>query len=93
MAHTLRWRLLGAAIPAVALCIPLGAAAQELEEIIVTARKRDESLLEAPLSITVFSAETSAGRAWRLWKIFPCKPQAYLSRTTSPTIDRDGRTR
>ena len=57
MAHTLRWRLLGAAIPAVALCIPLGAAAQELEEIIVTARKRAESLLEAPLSITVFSAE------------------------------------
>ena len=57
MAHTLRWRLLGAAIPAVALCLPLGAAAQELEEIIVTARKRDESLLEAPLSITVFSAE------------------------------------
>lgn len=50
-------RLLGAAIPAIAMCIPLGAAAQELEEIIVTARKRDESLLEAPLSITVFSAE------------------------------------
>ena len=57
MAQTLRWRLLGAAIPAVALCIPLGASAQELEEIIVTARKRDESLLEAPLSITVFSGE------------------------------------
>ena len=50
-------RLLGAVVPAFALCIPLGAAAQELEEIIVTARKRDESLLEAPLSITVFSAE------------------------------------
>lgn len=57
MTRNLRWRLLGAAIPAIALCIPLGAAAQELEEIIVTARKRDESLLEAPLSITVFSAE------------------------------------
>ncbi len=51
------WRRLGAILPAIALCIPLGAAAQELEEIIVTARKRDESLLEAPLSITVFSAE------------------------------------
>ena len=57
MAQTLRWRLLGAAIPVFALCIPLGASAQELEEIIVTARKRDESLLEAPLSITVFTAE------------------------------------
>ena len=57
MVHRLRWRLLGAAIPAIALCIPLGASAQELEEIIVTARKRDESLLEAPLSITVFSDE------------------------------------
>lgn len=53
----LRWRLLGAVIPAIALSIPLGAFAQELEEIIVTARKRNESLLEAPLSITVFSAE------------------------------------
>ncbi len=51
------WRRPGALLPAIALCIPLGAAAQELEEIIVTARKRDESLLEAPLSITVFSAE------------------------------------
>ena len=57
MARNLACRLLGFAIPAIALCIPLGAAAQELEEIIVTARKRDESLLEAPLSITVFSAE------------------------------------
>ena len=57
MTRTIRLRLLGAVIPAFALCIPLGAAAQELEEIIVTARKRDESLLEAPLSITVFSAE------------------------------------
>ncbi len=57
MSRNLRWRLLGVAIPAMALCIPLGAGAQELEEIIVTARKRDESLLEAPLSITVFSAE------------------------------------
>ena len=57
MTGNIRWRLLGVAIPAIALCFPLGAAAQELEEIIVTARKRDESLLEAPLSITVFSAE------------------------------------
>ncbi len=57
MSRNLRWRLLGAAIPAMALCIPLGVGAQELEEIIVTARKRDESLLEVPLSITVFSAE------------------------------------
>lgn len=57
MTRNLRWRLLGVAIPAIALCIPLGAGAQELEEIIVTARKRDESLLEAPLSISVFSDE------------------------------------
>jgi len=50
-------RPLRAFVPAIALSIPLGADAQELEEIIVTARKRDESLLEAPLSITVFTAE------------------------------------
>ena len=57
MTHKLVVRLLGAAIPAIALCIPLGGSAQELEEIIVTARKRDESLLEAPLSISVFTDE------------------------------------
>jgi iron complex outermembrane receptor protein len=57
MTRNFACRLFGVAIPAIALCIPLGAAAQELEEIIVTARKRDESLLEAPLSITVFSDE------------------------------------
>lgn len=57
MTRNFACRLFGVVIPAIALCIPLGAAAQELEEIIVTARKRDESLLEAPLSITVFSDE------------------------------------
>lgn len=40
----------------VLVCVPLtGAAAQVLEEIIVTARKRGESLQEVPLSITAFS--------------------------------------
>jgi iron complex outermembrane receptor protein len=33
------------------------AGAQELEEVVVTARKRDESLLEIPVAITAFSAE------------------------------------
>ncbi len=50
-------RRLGAVILALALGFSPGAFAQELEEIIVTARKRDESLLDAPLSITVFTAE------------------------------------
>ena len=34
-----------------------GASAGGLEEIVVSARKRDEALLEVPISVTAFSAE------------------------------------
>ena len=36
---------------------PIAVAQDELEEVVVTARKRDESLLEIPVAITAFSAD------------------------------------
>ncbi|MCY3987098.1 MAG: TonB-dependent receptor [Gammaproteobacteria bacterium] len=49
------WRLMIPAVCAVGLTIPVYA--QELEEIVVVARKREESLQEVPISITTFSQE------------------------------------
>ncbi|MCY4362173.1 MAG: TonB-dependent receptor [Gammaproteobacteria bacterium] len=43
-------------LAAIALSPPI--AAQELEEIVVSAQRREESLQEVPVSITAFSAET-----------------------------------
>ena len=57
MIHTSRLALTTAiATLSVALAAPVFAQAQ-LEEIVVTARKRQESLLEIPIAITAFSAE------------------------------------
>ncbi|MDG2241874.1 MAG: TonB-dependent receptor [Rhodospirillaceae bacterium] len=45
-------------LTAIALVLPDAAAtAQQLEEIIVTSRQREESLLDIPLTVTAFSAE------------------------------------
>ena len=41
----------------VAIAMPTGAWAQELEEIVVTARKRDESVFEIPISVQAFSQD------------------------------------
>ena len=41
---------------ALVMAIPMQVDAQEIEEIIVTSRKRDESLLDVPLAITALSA-------------------------------------
>lgn len=50
-------RLLRAALlGSVALCLAAEDAAAQIEEILVTARKREESLQEIPLSITAFDA-------------------------------------
>jgi len=49
------WRLMIPAVCAASLTIPVYA--QELEEIVVVARKREESLQEVPISITTFSQE------------------------------------
>ena len=45
-----------AASDLVALAIPIGAAV--LEEVVVTATKREESLQDIPISVTAFSADT-----------------------------------
>ena len=49
------WRLMIPAVCAASLTIPVYA--QELEEIVVVARKREESLQEVPISIATFSQE------------------------------------
>ena len=49
------WRSMIPAVCAASLTIPVYA--QELEEIVVVARKREESLQEVPISITTFSQE------------------------------------
>lgn len=43
---------------AVGLCVPVGAMAQEVEEIVVTAQKRQESLQDVPISVLATSGET-----------------------------------
>ena len=51
-------RLAGAAVVSAAALMGIqDIAAQELEEIVVTARKRDESVLEIPVSVSAFSQE------------------------------------
>lgn len=52
-----RW-FTGTALSSVALTLAAPVMAQDLEEIVVTARKREESLLEVPISITAFTSET-----------------------------------
>ena len=56
--------ILGLLSTTMALALPVSAVAQEdgdsinsLDEITVTARKREESLVDVPVSISVFSAE------------------------------------
>ena len=50
-----RLKILIPGVCAVALCAPIYA--QDIEEIVVVARKREESLQEVPISITTFSQE------------------------------------
>ena len=52
-----RLRLMGlfGAVMTLALSVPINA--QVLEEIVVTARKREENLQDVPLSISAFNAE------------------------------------
>ena len=48
-----------AAILAAAVALPAMAQSTEMEEIIVTARKRDESFYDVPVTINVFTATRS----------------------------------
>ena len=86
--NAVRMRL-GTAATAIALAAPVPALGQEaapgagaelgLEEIVVTARKRDESLIDVPVSITAFSETEiqSAGIA---------RPQDFVALTPNMTM-------
>ena len=52
--HDLRWAALSAAVVG---CLPFGASGQALEEILVTATRRETDLQSTPLSIQAFTAE------------------------------------
>src|SRR5882672_5223025 len=58
-----RWLAAATAVIAAILATPTPAQTNELTEIVVTARKRDESLQNVPVTVTAFTAETikSAG--------------------------------
>ena len=46
-----------AGLTACSLFLPISAQAQQLEEILVTAQKREESLQDVPIAVTAFTAE------------------------------------
>ena len=61
------------------MAIPLASQAQlTLEEVVVTARKREESLQETPVAVSAFS-----GKAWKnwVWQIFPTSPGLFPTST------------
>ena len=77
---------LAAAIAAFLPLAPIGALAQSisataegLEEILVTARKRDEALLDVPVAINVFNAEEIASAGIR-------RPQDFIALTPNMTM-------
>ena len=75
-----RITLAGCLIPAVCLGVPAAWAQSEgLEEIVVTARKRDESYQDVPVAVNVFSAEEirSAGIE---------RPQDFIALTPNMTM-------
>ncbi len=75
-----RTTLAGCLIPAVCLAVPVAwAQSEELEEVVVTARKRDESYQDVPVAVNVFSAEEirSAGIE---------RPQDYIALTPNMTM-------
>ncbi len=53
-----------------------------IEEIIVTARKREESLLDAPLTVTAFSADDIQKMAWTNCPILSISRRVSTIRST-----------
>ncbi len=53
-----RWLAAATAVIAAIIATPTPAQTNELTEIVVTARKRDESLQSVPVTVTAFTAET-----------------------------------
>ena len=71
--------MLAAWIVATAVAMPVFAESTELEEVVVTARKRDEALLDVPVAVSAFSAEEiqSAGIE---------RPQDFIALTPNMTM-------
>ena len=70
-------------------CVPLAASAQEstgeLEEVIVTAQRREQNLQDVPISITAFSGAA-------LEKANIRAANEYLSQTPNVSFTEDGQT-
>jgi iron complex outermembrane receptor protein len=66
-------------ILAAAVALPAMAQSTEMEEVIVTARKRDEALLDVPVTVSAFNAEeiASAGIV---------RPQDFIALTPNMTM-------
>ncbi len=66
-------------ILAAAVALPAMAQGTEMEEVIVTARKRDESLLDVPVTVSAFNAQeiSSAGIE---------RPQDFIALTPNMTM-------
>ena len=88
--HALPRTTLATAVAAVALSLPMTAFAQ-LEEVIVTAQKRSESLQDVPISIDAFSGdelqELGVQSAHEILRLIPnagTVPRA--GRSSSPSV-------
>ena len=91
----LRVKLLATTIVA-AIALPGIAAAQGLEEIVVTARKQEESLMQVPLAITAFtSKDIEASGIKNLTDLSAVTPGLFAVNQTgggSGRNDRSGKT-
>lgn len=74
------FKLAGCLIPAICVAAPVAVAQSEgLEEIVVTARKRDESYQDVPVAVNVFSAEEIASAGIE-------RPQDFIALTPNMTM-------
>ena len=68
---------------------PVGAADQGLQEVIVTARKRDERLQDVPMSITAFTADAIEQRGIEsIYDIARITPNLSFNQTYGRVFDR-----
>ena len=71
---------------AAGICLPAGVYAQVLEEITVTAQKREENLMEIPISVTALSGEQLANLGIRDFTEITQQIPALALNTWSPNL-------